>query len=71
MKVALINDRPVLGGNNSAEIRVHLGGRIEAKPYTNLGNMIKEFGHTEKGNAMPASYYMMIKNSNLLMQKRI
>ena len=24
-KVALINDRPVLGGNNSSEVRVHLG----------------------------------------------
>ena len=27
-KVALINDRPVVGGNNSSEIRVHLGGAI-------------------------------------------
>ena len=57
MKVALINDRPVVGGNNSAEVRVHLGGRIELPPYTNLGNLIKEFGHTKVGNAMPASNY--------------
>ncbi len=26
LKVALINDRPVLGGNSSSEIRVHVGG---------------------------------------------
>lgn len=39
-KVALINDRPVVGGNNSSEIRVHLGGRIEAGPYKELGNPI-------------------------------
>lgn len=58
MKVALINDRPVLGGNNSSEIRVHLGGRIELEPYKNLGNMIKEFGPLKEGNAQPASYYM-------------
>ena len=32
LKVALINDRPVLGGNNSSEIRVHLGGRIGVGP---------------------------------------
>ena len=57
MKVALINDRPIIGGNNSAEVRVHLGGRIEVPPYTNLGNLIKEFGHTKVGNAMPASNY--------------
>lgn len=57
MKVALINDRPLIGGCNSSEIRVHLGGRIEVGPYKELGNLIKEFGHTRKGNAMPADYY--------------
>ncbi len=58
MQVALLNDRPLWGGCNSSEVRVHLGGRIEVGPYENLGNMIKEFGHLEKGNAQPASYYM-------------
>lgn len=58
MKVALINDRPVLGGCNSSEIRVHLGGRIEVGPYKELGNLIKEFGQTKKGNAQPAENYM-------------
>lgn len=43
-RVALINDRPVLGGNNSSEIRVHLGGRIETGVYKELGNLQKEFG---------------------------
>ena len=57
LKVALVHDRPVLGGNNSSEVRVHLGGAIELPPYPNLGNLIKEFGHTEKGNAMPAENY--------------
>lgn len=56
-KVALINDRPVLGGNNSSEIRVHLGGRIEAGPYKELGNLQKEFGPARGGNAQPADYY--------------
>ena len=57
LKVALVHDRPVLGGNNSSEVRVHLGGAIELPPYPNLGNLIKEFGHTKKGNAMPAENY--------------
>ena len=56
-KVALVNDRPVLGGNNSAEIRVHLGGHVEIGPNKGLGRMIREFGHSRKGNAQPASNY--------------
>jgi hypothetical protein len=56
-KVALIHDRPVLGGNNSSEVRVHLGGRIEAGPYKELGNLQKEFGPTRGGNAQPGDYY--------------
>ncbi|NDV58240.1 FAD-dependent oxidoreductase [Bacteroides sp. 519] len=67
-KVALINDRPVLGGNNSSEIRVHLGGRIEAGPYKELGNLQKEFGPLKEGNAQRANYYEDSKKS-LLMKK--
>lgn len=57
VKVALVHDRPVLGGNNSSEVRVHLGGRIESKPYTELGSLQKEFGPLRGGNAQPADYY--------------
>ena len=57
LKVALINDRPILGGCNSSEIRVHLGGRINVAPYSNLGNLVKEFGHSRGGNAKPSDYY--------------
>lgn len=57
MKVAIVNNRPVLGGNNSAEIRVHLGGRIELDPYPNLGNLIKEFGHKKCSNADAAERF--------------
>lgn len=56
-KVALVNDRPVWGGNNSSEIRVHLGGRLDAEPYENIGNMQKEFAPLRAGNAQPADYY--------------
>lgn len=56
-KVALINDRMVVGGNNSSEIRVHLGGKICIDPYPNLGGMQKEFAPVKGGNAMPGNYY--------------
>lgn len=56
-KVALVNDRPVLGGNNSAEVRVHLGGYAEIGPNKGLGRMLREFGHSKGGNAKPAEFY--------------
>ena len=55
--VALVNDRPVLGGNNSSEVRVHLGGYSEVAPNEGLGRMIREFGHLKRGNAQPAANY--------------
>jgi hypothetical protein len=43
-KVALIQNRPVLGGNNSSEVRVGLSGLIYKEPYKNLGRSIDEIG---------------------------
>ncbi|MBV5315552.1 MAG: FAD-dependent oxidoreductase [Prolixibacteraceae bacterium] len=57
MKVALVQDRPVLGGNNSSEVRVHLGGRINLEPYPNLGNLVNEIGPSKEGNARPYENY--------------
>ena len=57
LNVALVQDRAVLGGNNSTEIRVQLGGSMDCQPYPNLGNLLKEFAPIRKGNAMPPSYY--------------
>ena len=44
LKVALINNRPVLGGNNSSEVRVGLSGLIFQDPYPNLGKLVDEIG---------------------------
>ena len=70
MKVALINDRPVLGGNNSSEIRVHLGGRIESGIYKEIGNLQKEFGPLKGGNAQPAANYEDKKKMDWLLQEK-
>lgn len=43
-KVALIQNRPVLGGNNSSEVRVGLSGLIYQEPYENLGSLVDELG---------------------------
>ena len=41
LKVALINDRPVPGGNNSTEIRVVASGDMNVPPFPSLGNTMK------------------------------
>ena len=44
IKVALIQNRPVLGGNNSSEVRVGLSGLIFQEPYPGLGKVVDEVG---------------------------
>jgi len=61
-KVALIHDRPVLGGNNSSEVRVGLSGRVGYPPYPNLGNLVHELDplmnpQTTGHNAEPGEKY--------------
>jgi hypothetical protein len=43
-KVALLQNRPVLGGNNSSEVRVGLSGLIHQQPYPRLGDLVDEIG---------------------------
>jgi len=42
VRVALIQDRPVLGGNNSPEIGVHMSGQLNQPPYPAIGNVVAE-----------------------------
>ena len=57
LKVALVQDRPVLGGANSSEVRVHLGGYQNLGPYPRLGDVVSEIGPAKGGNARPAANY--------------
>jgi len=66
LKVALIHDRPVWGGNNSSEVRVHLGGRIAIGPYPELGGIVKELSPEKGGNAQPADRYEDEKKFTLI-----
>ncbi|WP_338872616.1 FAD-dependent oxidoreductase [Spirosoma sp. SC4-14] len=53
LKVALIQDRPVLGGNNSSEIRVHLMGDTDKNHYPKLGRIVREMDNGDPGNGNP------------------
>ena len=57
LQVALVQNRPVLGGNNSSEVRVHLGGEINLPPYPAIGNVVRELDSGHQGNARPARFY--------------
>ncbi|MCL1859486.1 MAG: FAD-dependent oxidoreductase [Oscillospiraceae bacterium] len=43
LNVALIQDRYVLGGNNSSEVRVWLGGETGFEPFPKIGDIVKSF----------------------------
>jgi succinate dehydrogenase/fumarate reductase flavoprotein subunit len=42
-KVALVQNRPVLGGNGSSEVRVWAMGHIRRGKYPRVGEIIEEF----------------------------
>ncbi|MBQ5844085.1 MAG: FAD-dependent oxidoreductase [Alistipes sp.] len=71
-RVALVQDREVLGGNNSSEIRVGLGGRLNIGLYPSLGYLLNEFAPVTKGNARTADVYEDDKKlSAILAERRI
>ncbi len=53
VKTALIQDRPVLGGNNSSEVRVWLGGAINVKPFPRVGDIVRELKPPKRPRVCP------------------
>ena len=42
LTVALVQDRPVLGGNGSSEVRVWPEGKTNLPPYPHIGDVVSE-----------------------------
>jgi len=55
LKVALIQDRPVLGGNNSSEVRVWLGGGTNFQPYPRIGDVVAELEPAKRAHYGPSN----------------
>jgi len=55
LKVALVQDRPVLGGNNSSEIRVWLNGETNLPPYPRVGDVVKELDQKKRAHYGPSN----------------
>lgn len=53
-KVALIQNRPVLGGNGSSEVRVWAMGNIRRGKFPRIGEIIEEFA--DKASKSPGRY---------------
>jgi len=60
LTVALIQDRPVLAGNNSSEVRVWLQGARNKEPYPRVGDVVRELEqerHAHYGSSNTADLY--------------
>lgn len=65
-KVALIQDRPVLGGNGSSEVRVWAMGGIRRGQYPNLGGIVEEFVDHAKSSPGQAAEFGDDKKEELV-----
>lgn len=80
LKVALIQNRPVLGGNGSSEIRVWAMGLIRRGKYPHIGEMIEEFAdraknspgtYEEFGDAQKEAHVRAEKNISLFLNEHV
>ena len=55
LKVALVQDRPVLGGNNSSEVRVWLQGARNKEPWPRIGDVVAELEQDRRAHYGPAN----------------
>lgn len=72
LTVALVQDRPVLGGNNSSEVRIGMLGTTMRPPFPKLGEVVKEldtggrFDDAHKRKIVEAE-----KNIRLFLEQRV
>ena len=80
LKVALIQNRPVLGGNGSSEVRVWSQGLIRRGKYPNIGEMVEEFAdraknspglYEEFGDAQKEAHVRKEKNISLFLNEHV
>lgn len=57
IKTALVQDRPVLGGNSSSEIRVPLGGACDFNPWSRETGILEEFFLSERKISYLCGWY--------------
>jgi hypothetical protein len=69
LKVALVQDRPVLGGNGSSEVRVWPEGHTHQKPYPHIGDIVEELVPRKgpgDGNAKEGAIYADARKNDVV-----
>lgn len=66
LKVCLINNRPVWGGNNSIEHKIVVSGDLQVAPFPKLGTIVNEFKDIYKNPEFIAGLLQKEKNIHLL-----
>ena len=69
LKVALVQDRPVLGGNSSSEVRVWPEGHTQQQPYPHIGDIVEELVRPKgpgDGNAKARTIYGDARKTDLV-----
>ena len=57
LKVGLVQDRPVVGGNSSSEVRVWIQGKVHQGPFPLLGEIVDELNTRAKQCPGPPEIY--------------
>jgi len=55
LSTAFIQDRPVLGGNNSSEVRVWLGGATGGAKWPRIGDIVNELEPEKRAHYGPGN----------------
>lgn len=66
IKVALIQNRPVLGGNSSSEVRVSMDGDTFRNRYPAIGRVVREMDNNEAGVGGASYLYRDQTKSNIV-----
>lgn len=64
LKVAFIQDRPVLGGNNSSEVRVWLNGATHGKNYPRIGDIVRQLEQKRRAHYGPDNTADLYEDDN-------
>lgn len=70
LKVALIQNRPVLGGNNSSEIRLPMSGDIYHNLYPKLGRIVRELNTGTTSEIASADQYGDKRKLNIVKNEK-
>jgi hypothetical protein len=83
LSVALVQDRPVLGGNGSSEVRVWPEGKTNLPPYSHVGDVVSELvrdrtktdGNAKTGDIYDDARKLRVvraeKNIHLFLEQRV